>query len=70
MSSADNPHYRWDWVNTGDVEYMDGNRVILAETYVVRRPDDSILCITSRYRGGYEDAVTIARVMNVEAMGA
>jgi S1-C subfamily serine protease len=56
--------YAWDWVNTGDEEYIDGERRTLTESYVVRRPDRSILCFTSRYKGGYERALAIAAAMN------
>lgn len=66
--STDNPAYRWDWVNTGDEEYVAGERRTLTESYVVRGPDGSIFCFTSRYKGGYEDAMTIARAMNAAAV--
>jgi hypothetical protein len=56
--------YSWDWVNTGDEEYIDGERRTLTESYVVRRPDRSIHCFTSRYKGGYERALAIAEAMN------
>jgi hypothetical protein len=56
--------YAWDWVNTGDEAYIEGKRRILTESYVVRRPDRSILCFTSRYKAGYKDALDIAAAMN------
>ena len=56
--------YSWDWVNTGDEEYVDGERRILTESYIVREPDRSIYCFTSRYKAGYERALVIAEAMN------
>jgi hypothetical protein len=56
--------YEWGWVNTGDEAYIDGLRRTLTESYVVRSPDGSILCFTSRYKPGYERALAIAAAMN------
>jgi hypothetical protein len=56
--------YEWDWVNTGDQEYIDGELRTLTESYIVRRPDRSIHCFTSRYKAGYERALAIAAAMN------
>ena len=56
--------YRWDWVNNGTQEYIDNELRTLRETYLVRRPDGSILCLTNRYKRGYEDAMAIAEAMN------
>ena len=58
--------YRWDWVNTGDEEYMpgEGRARRLTESYVVRSPDHSILCFTSRYQSGYQAALRIADALN------
>jgi hypothetical protein len=56
--------YVWDWVNTGDEEYIEGERRKLTESYVVRRPDGTILCFTNRYKRGYEGALAIAAAMN------
>jgi hypothetical protein len=60
--------YQWDWVNKGDIVMLPGDwrhHAAPNESYVVRnKADDSILCFTSRYRGGYERALAIAAAMN------
>ena len=61
---SDNAEYRWDWVNNGDIDYSTGFRRELKESYVVRKPDGSILCFTNRYKSGYEEAKRIAEAMN------
>jgi hypothetical protein len=65
-SNADSGgRYRWDWVNNGHVEYSDGmGETKYDESYVVRRPDGRIFCITNRCKTGYERALTIAEAMN------
>lgn len=44
--------YAWDWVDEG------------GGSYVVRKPDGSILRRTGRYKKGYEEAQAIAAAMN------
>ena len=64
-----NADYVWDWVNTGDEVYVaeEGRTRTVSESYVVRKPDGSILCFTSRYKRGYEEALAIAAAMNTAA---
>lgn len=67
--TAEPDRYVWDWVNTGDEVFVveEGRTRTVSESYVVRKPDGSILCFTSRYKRGYEEALSIAAAMNAGA---
>lgn len=64
--SVESHGYVWDWVNTGDEVFVaeESRTRTVRESYVVRKPDGSILCFTSRYKRGYEEAQAIAAAMN------
>jgi hypothetical protein len=48
--------YRWDWINDSKLPH--------GGVYVVKRPDDSVLCQTGPFKADYEEAIAIAAAMN------
>ena len=66
MAIDQKAEYIWDWLNTDDEVFVpeEGRTCRASESYIVRKPDGSILCFTNRYKSGYEKALAIAAAMN------
>jgi hypothetical protein len=53
---TDNGTYRWDWIN--DPKLPHGG------TYVVKRPNGTILCQIGPLKRHYDEAMAVASAMN------